>query len=157
MPPAAMEPVAKSAAYPRRRISGIPILPIAAHVAGDEPVSAENKAHAPIFEITNDPGTLYNQRFKASYKSLPAREEATAAPMMMNIGIDASVKSSSPEKTVSAMYITELKPSDQSMKISAVLPNAKAIGIPVASNSNATAKIRPPSINGVIPSPSFYF
>ncbi len=52
----------------------MPILPIAAQVAGEEPVSAENSAHAPMLLMTSEPGTLCSQRASASYRSLPARE-----------------------------------------------------------------------------------
>ena len=74
---------------------------MAAQVAGDEPVSAENSAQAPMLEITSEPGTRCSQRASASYRSEPAREDATAAPMITNIGSDTSVKSLRPENTVS--------------------------------------------------------
>src|SRR3954470_23616892 len=51
VPPAHIEPVATSSGYPRLRISGMPMRPIAAQHAGDEPVSAAKIAHAPMFEI----------------------------------------------------------------------------------------------------------
>jgi hypothetical protein len=35
----------------------MPILPMAAQVAGDDPVSAAKSAQAPRFEITSPPGT----------------------------------------------------------------------------------------------------
>ena len=57
VPPAQIEPVATSSGYPRRRISGMPILPMAAQQAGDEPVSAAKIAQAPILEMTRPPGT----------------------------------------------------------------------------------------------------
>src|SRR5690606_39885337 len=65
VPPAAMEPVATEFGYPRLTISGMPILPMAAHVAGLDPVIPEKIAQAPILDNTNPPGTLYSQRSKA--------------------------------------------------------------------------------------------
>src|SRR5215813_12273822 len=107
VPPAQIDPVATSSGYPRRRISGMPILPIAAQHAGDDPVSAAKIAHAPRLEITRPPGSRYNQRSSASYRSLPAGEEPIAAPIITNIGIDTRVKSYSPEKNVSAATCSE--------------------------------------------------
>ena len=49
-------------------------MPIAAHVAGLEPLNAANIEQAPIFEITNPPGTLQSHLSKPVYKSLPAGE-----------------------------------------------------------------------------------
>ena len=86
----------------------MPILPIAAQVAGDEPVSAENNAQAPMLLMTSEPGTRCSQRASASYRSLPARDEATAAPMMMNIGSETSVKSDRPAKIVSGRKLTRV-------------------------------------------------
>ena len=50
----------------------MPIVPIAAQVAGLEPLKAAKIEHAPILEITNPPGTLHNHLSKPMYKSLPA-------------------------------------------------------------------------------------
>ncbi len=111
----------------------MPILPIAAQVAGDEPVSAENSAQAPMLLMTSEPGTRCSQRASASYRSLPARDEATAAPMMMNIGSDTSVKSLRPAKIVSGTKCTLFQPSKTTMNSSATAPRPKAIGRPVAS------------------------
>jgi len=44
----------------------MPILPMAAQVAGLDPDMAANKAHAPRLEITNPPGTRVSHRSKAS-------------------------------------------------------------------------------------------
>src|SRR6516164_8952130 len=66
VPPAQIDPVATSSGYPRRRISGIPILPMAAQQAGDEPVSAAKLAQAPMLEITSPPVTRYGQPSSAS-------------------------------------------------------------------------------------------
>src|SRR3569832_1607843 len=87
VPPAQIEPVATSSGYPRRRISGMPILPMAAQQAGDEPVSAAKIAQAPRLEITRPPGSRYSQRSSDSYRSLPAGDEPMAAPIITNIGI----------------------------------------------------------------------
>ncbi len=57
VPPAQIDPVATSSGYPRLRISGIPIFPIAAQVAGEDPVKAANSAQAPRLETTSPPGT----------------------------------------------------------------------------------------------------
>jgi hypothetical protein len=37
--------------------------------------------HAPKFDNTNPPGTLFNQRSSAEYKSFPAGDAATAIPI----------------------------------------------------------------------------
>ena len=101
-----------------------------------------------ILEITKEPGTLYNQRDKASYKSLPARDEATAAPMMMNMGIEAKVKSSKPENKVSGKNVMAIQPSLRTIKNNAVIPSANAMGMPVANNTRVRAKINAPMIKG---------
>src|SRR5665647_3940473 len=100
----------------------MPIFPMAAQVAGDEPVSAENSAQAPMFDSTNEPGTRCNKRASASYKSLPARDEATAAPMITNMGNETRVKSFRPEKMVSGKKCTLFQPSNTSIKPSATAP-----------------------------------
>ena len=66
VPPAAIEPVAISSLNPRSRIAGMPIFPMAAQVAGDEPDNAEKSAQPPRFEITRPPGTLWSHRSSAS-------------------------------------------------------------------------------------------
>ena len=66
VPPAAIDPAATPSGKLRFRISGIPILPIAAQVAGEEPDIAANRAQAPRFETTKPPGTRVNQRSSAS-------------------------------------------------------------------------------------------
>src|SRR5690606_18306716 len=60
VPPAAMEPVATELGYPRLTMSVMPILPMAAHVAGLDPVIPEKIAQAPILDNTSPPGTLYS-------------------------------------------------------------------------------------------------
>ncbi len=56
VPPAAMMPAAKPGEYPRLRISGIPALPIAEHVAGLDPAIAANSAHVKTFAMPSPPG-----------------------------------------------------------------------------------------------------
>ena len=85
-------PVAIWSEYPLFRISGIPIVPIAAQVAGLDPLKAAKIEHAPMLEITNPPGTLHNHLSKPIYKSLPAGELATAIPIKINIGIESKTK-----------------------------------------------------------------
>ena len=126
---------------------------MAAQVAGDEPVSAENSAQAPILEITREPGTRCSQRDSASYKSLPARELATAAPMMMNIGSDTSVKSLRPANTVSGTKCTLFQPSNATINSSATAPSPKAIGIPVASTTTVARKINDPIASALMATP----
>ena len=88
VPPAAIHPVANLAEYPHFLISGIPIVPIAAHVAGLDPLRAAKIEQAPIFETTRPPGNLQSHLSKPVYKSFPAGEFATAIPIKINIGID---------------------------------------------------------------------
>jgi len=66
VPPAAMEPAATPSGKPRLRISGMPILPIAAQVAGEEPDIAAKSAQAPRLEMTRPPGTRVSHRSSAS-------------------------------------------------------------------------------------------
>ena len=66
--------MAISSEYPLFLISGIPIVPIAAHVAGLDPLKAAKIEHAPILDITKPPGTLHNHLSRPVYKSLPAGE-----------------------------------------------------------------------------------
>ena len=111
VPPAAMDPAATASGYPRFLISGMPILPIAAQVAGDEPDMAENRAQAPRLDTTRPPGTRVSHRSSASYRSAPARVEAIAAPMMMNMGIDRSAKLLSFPKNTSGIRDSDDMPS----------------------------------------------
>ena len=71
-------------------------MPIAAHVAGLDPLNAANIEQAPILEITKPPGTLHNHLSRPVYKSFPAGELATAIPIKINIGIDNNTKEFSP-------------------------------------------------------------
>ena len=92
MPPAAIVPVAIWSEYPLFLISGIPIVPIAAQVAGLDPLRAAKIEQAPIFEITNPPGNLQSHLSNPVYKSFPAGELATAIPIKINIGIERRTK-----------------------------------------------------------------
>ena len=47
----------------------MPIFPIAAQVAGEEPLKAAKIEQAPMFEMIRPPGTRFSQRSSASYKS----------------------------------------------------------------------------------------
>ena len=96
VPPAAIVPVAIWSDYPLCLISGIPIVPIAAHVAGLDPLKAAKIEHAPIFETTRPPGNLHSHLSKPVYKSFPAGEFATAIPIKINIGIDNKTKEFKP-------------------------------------------------------------
>src|SRR6056300_1363644 len=96
VPPAAIHPVASSAEYPLFLISGIPIVPIAAQVAGLDPLKAAKIEHAPMLEITSPPGILHSHLSNPVYKSLPAGELATAIPIKINIGIESKTNELSP-------------------------------------------------------------
>src|SRR5947207_15819246 len=104
----------------------MPILPIAAQHAGDEPVSAANRAQAPRLEITRPPGTRYSQRSSASYRSLPAGEEPIAAPIITNMGIDTSVKSSKPLYIVAAATPSSSHPRKNRLDAYATRPRPTA-------------------------------
>ena len=54
--------------YPLFLISGIPIVPIAAHVAGLDPLRAANIEQAPILETTKPPGNLHSHLSKPVYQ-----------------------------------------------------------------------------------------
>src|SRR5690625_3277170 len=92
VPPAAMQPDATPLGYPRERISGMPILPIAAQVAADEPDKAAKIEQAPMLEIANPAGTRASHTSSERYRSRPVGDDATAAPMKMNIGMDTRLK-----------------------------------------------------------------
>ena len=72
------------------------MVPIAAHVAGLDPLNAAKIEQAPILEITKPPGTLQSHLSKPIYKSLPACELATAIPIKINIGIESRTNEFSP-------------------------------------------------------------
>src|SRR3954471_19150543 len=136
VPPAQIDPVATSSGKPRRRISGMPILPMAAQQAGDEPVSAAKIAQAPRFERTSPPGSRYSQRSSASYRSLPAGDEPIAAPIITNIGIDTSVNSSSPDQNVSATTRNPSAPWKMVRNSTEIAPSPNATGTPEKSSSS---------------------
>ena len=72
------------------------MVPIAAHVAGLEPLKAAKIEQAPIFEMTKPPGTRQSHLSNPVYKSFPAGEFATAIPIKINIGIERSTKEFKP-------------------------------------------------------------
>ncbi len=92
VPPAAINPAARRAEYPRFRISGMPEEPIAEHVAGDEPHMAANTEQASVFARPRPPGTLYSQLLSELYRSEPARDFPIAAPIRTNSGMVRRVK-----------------------------------------------------------------
>jgi len=53
-----MMPAAKPGEYPRCRISGMPALPIAEHVAGLDPAIAAKSAQAKTLAMPRPPGIL---------------------------------------------------------------------------------------------------
>ncbi|BBI64501.1 hypothetical protein HSBAA_58070 [Vreelandella sulfidaeris] len=83
------------------RISGMPILPIAAQVAGEEPDSAAKIEQAPILETAKPPGSLPIHKSSERYRSRPVGDEATAAPIKINIGIATKPNSAMRSKKVS--------------------------------------------------------
>jgi hypothetical protein len=91
VPPAAMMPAAKPGEYPRLRISGMPAVPIAEHVAGLEPAIAANSAQVNTFAIPSPPGMRCSHACIARYRSRPASDRPIAAPLRMNSGIDSNV------------------------------------------------------------------
>ncbi len=64
------------------------MVPMAAQVAGLDPLRAAKIEHAPILETTNPPGNLHNHLSRPVYKSFPAGEFATAIPIKINMGIE---------------------------------------------------------------------
>merc|ERR1711991_71737 len=128
--------------YPLFRISGIPIVPIAAQVAGLEPLKAAKIEQAPILEITNPPGTLQSHLSNPVYKSFPAGELATAIPIKINIGIESKTNEFNPAKKVSAKTSSIWKPSKVTNRAIETKLKPKAIGIPEKStNKVKTATI----------------
>jgi hypothetical protein len=128
----------------------MPIFPIAAHVAGDDPQRAAKIEQAPRLDKTNPPGTLFNQRSRAEYKSFPAGDAATAIPISKNIGIVTIPKSCKPLKNCSATRGILPKPSIARKKTVETSANAKAIGIPVARTAKVATIIQTESIKGDI-------
>src|SRR6056297_262300 len=153
VPPAAMEPAATESGYPRLRISGMPILPMAAQVAGEEPDIAEKSAQAPRLEITRPPGTRVNHRSNASYRSAPARVEAMEAPMMMNIGMDRSAKLSSLPKKISGMSSSERMPSKMIRNPPETISRPTATETPEKRTTTVTMATMRPSRSGSIRRP----
>ena len=72
------------------------MVPMAAQVAGLEPLKAANIEQAPILDTTRPPGNLQSHLSKPVYKSLPAGELATAIPIKINIGIDSKTNEFKP-------------------------------------------------------------
>ena len=72
------------------------MVPIAAQVAGLDPLRAAKTEQAPILEITSPPGTLQSHLSHPVYKSFPAGELATAIPIKINIGIESKTKEFNP-------------------------------------------------------------
>src|SRR6185437_14862923 len=128
----------------------MPILPIAAQQAGDDPVSAAKIAHAPRLASTNPPGSRYSQRSSASYRSLPAGDDPIAAPIITNIGIDTSVKSLRPAKNVSATTCRAPKPWKIAMKMIDSMPRPNATGAPESSTSSVTTSTIAPCVDALI-------
>ena len=150
VPPAAIEPAATPSGYPRLRISGIPILPIAAQVAGLEPDIAANKAQAPRLEITKPPGTRVSHLSRASYKSAPARVDAIEEPIMINIGIERSAKLSSFPKSISGINSSERKPSNVMRKPADTISNPMATETPENRTTIVIIATSAPRNNGSI-------
>mmetsp|Transcript_26385 Transcript_26385/g.34355 ORF Transcript_26385/g.34355 Transcript_26385/m.34355 type:complete len:167 (-) Transcript_26385:1566-2066(-) len=145
-----MEPAATPSGYPRLRISGMPIFPIAAQVAGEEPDIAANKAQAPRLDITSPPGTRVNHLSNASYKSAPALVDAIEAPIIMNIGIERSAKLSSLPNNISGSNSNERKPSKMSRKTAETTSNPVATEIPEKRTNIVARATIAPSVSGSI-------
>ena len=96
------------------------------------------------------PGTRVSQRSKAPYRSLPAGEEATAAPIAINIGIETSVKFESPEKNSSPVKMRLSGPSKMAKKNRATAIRPNATGIPLPRTSTVTSPIKIPISSGLI-------
>ena len=150
VPPAQIVPAASSGEYPLFLISGIPIFPIAAQVAGEDPHKAAKIEQAPRFDITSPPGTLFSQRSRAEYKSLPAGDAATAIPISKNIGIVTIPKSCNPFQNVSAKRGTLPNPSMAKKKTVETKAKPNAIGIPVASTAKVATTIHKARVKGSI-------
>ena len=123
---------------------------MAAQVAGDEPLSAANTEQAPMLEMIRPPGTRCSQRSSASYRSLPAGDDATAAPMTMNIGMDTRENSAMPAKKVSARIFSEPKPSKTTRKTTETSPRPKATGIPDDSTTMVLITTNKPMTSGLM-------
>jgi hypothetical protein len=128
----------------------MPILPIAAQVAGEDPLNAANNAQAPKLDTTNPPGTLFSHLSNAEYRSLPAGDDATAIPITINIGIETIVNSIKPSIKVSAITLDIPIPSNKSKKVTATKPRPKATGIPNANTPIVTTVINKPITAGSI-------
>ena len=102
-------------------------MPMAAQVAGEEPESAAKIEQAPMLDMIRPPGTLLSQRSRASYKSRPAGDAATAAPITMNIGIESRVNSASPAKKFSAKLDIARGPLARTKNPIAVMAKVKAL------------------------------
>ena len=126
------------------------MVPIAAQVAGLDPLNAAKIEHAPIFEITNPPGNLHSHLSSPVYKSFPAGEFATAIPININIGIDNKTNELIPEKNVSATTPSIWKPSAIIRNVSAIALKPKAIGIPDNKTINVEAPTIIPNVIGSI-------
>ena len=75
---------------------------------------------------------------------MPAGDEPIAAPIMMNIGIETSVKSFRPEYSVSAATRSESAPWNSTRNATPTAPSAKATGAPVSNTSTVATRTRTP-------------
>ena len=120
------------------------ILPIAAEVAGLEPVKAANTEHAITELMARPPGSRPTHTCAASSKSWLALECPKIAPIKTKSGMASNAKSFSEANTKSAKKANSAGVRKSKMEIIAVRPSAKATGIPMASvNSNIKPTMAP--------------
>ena len=116
------------------------ILPIAAEVAGLDPVRAANTEHAITELIARPPGSRPTHTCAASSKSRLALECPKTAPIKTKSGMASNPKSFSEANTKSAKKANSAGVRKIRIDSIAVMPSAKATGIPIAS---VNSKIKP--------------
>src|SRR5215212_11632718 len=120
------------------------ILPIAAEVAGLEPVKAANIEHAITELMAKPPGSRPTHTCAASSKSWLALERPKIEPIKTKSGMASNPKSFSEANTKSAKKANSAGVRKMRMESIAVRPSAKATGMPIASvKSNIKATMAP--------------
>jgi len=90
VPPAAIDPVDRLSAWPKRRIDGVATLEIVAAMASDHPQTAPNPPQAAMVPMANPPRRCPTKALAASYSSCAIWLRWMKAPISTNSGMTVS-------------------------------------------------------------------
>src|ERR671914_1371729 len=125
------------------------ILPIAAEVAGLEPVKAANTEHAITELMARPPGSRLTHTCAASSGSWLALERPKIAPIKTKSGMASNPKSFSEAKTKSAKKANSSGVRKITMESIAVRHRAKATGMPMASVTSSIRQTMAPIVKAL--------